>query len=309
MRPSLGSLVSRVLHGWCGGVAAFCALVGLGVLVGGWALGVGALAVMKRSTATCFALAGAALWVLGEQLASPRVRVLADGAAALVTVVAATALGGYLAGLDSVGRMAPLTAACFFMLGLALLRVDRDPIFPTGQRLAVTSGFVALLGVAAWAYGAAETPPRGLFPTDMAPLTGSLLFALSIAVTAARRGRGATGIFVQDTAGGMVARWVVPGTMVGSLLIGALGLAGERAGFYRRELGAPLPAVASLSLFSALVRLIAVRLHRTGARRPAVETRPRRINAELEARVEARTLALTHSEARDRLVIREAPDA
>ena len=186
--------------------------------------------------------------------------------------------------------------------------MDRDPIFPTGQRLAVTSGFVALLGVAAWAYGAAETPPRGLFPADMAPLTGSLLFALSIAVTAARRGRGATGIFVQDTAGGMVARWVVPGTMVGSLLIGALGLAGERAGFYGREFGAALTTVASLSLFSALVWLIAVRLHRTDARRLAVEIELRRINADLEARVEARTLALTQSEARYRRVIEESPD-
>src|SRR5260370_33700612 len=110
MRPSPGSLVSRVLHGWCAGVAAFCALVGLGVLVGGWALGAGALAVMKRSTATCFALAGAALWVLGERLASPRVRVLSDGAAALVSVVAATALGGYPAGPAAVGRLAPPTA-------------------------------------------------------------------------------------------------------------------------------------------------------------------------------------------------------
>ena len=280
----------------------------MGVLVVGWALGVETLTVMKRSTAICFALAGAALWVLGKQPASRRVRVLADGAAALALVLAATALGGYLAGLDPVGRMAPLTAACFLMLAVALLSVDRDRIFPTGQRLAVTSGFVALLGVAAWAYGAAETPPRGLVVTDMRPLTGVLLVVLSIAATAARPGRGATGIFAQDTAGGMVARWVVPGTIVGSLLIGALGLAGERAGFYGRELGAALTTVASLSLFSALVWLIAVRLHRTDARRLAVETELRQINVELEARVEARTLALSRSEARYRRVIEESPD-
>ena len=78
MTPSPGSLLSRVLHGWCAGAAALCALVGLVVLIAGWALGVEALAVMKRSTALCFALAGAALWVLGEQPASGRVRVLAD---------------------------------------------------------------------------------------------------------------------------------------------------------------------------------------------------------------------------------------
>ena len=129
--------MSRVLHGWCAGVSAICALVGLAVLLGGWALGVEALAVLERSTATCFALAGAALWVLGERPASPRVRILADGAAAVVAVGAATALTGSLAGLDPPARMAPLTSVCFLLLALALLTVDREAIFPTGQRLAV----------------------------------------------------------------------------------------------------------------------------------------------------------------------------
>ncbi len=300
--------MSRVLHGWCAGVSALCALVGLAVLLGGFILGVEALTALTRSTATCFALAGAALWVLGERPASPRVRVLADGAAAVVAVVAATALAGYLAGMDPAGRMAPLTSVCFLMLGLALLSVDRDGVFPTGQRLAVASGFVALLGVAAWLYRAAAAPSRGPGASDMAPLAGILLVALSLAVTAIRPGRGATGILVQDTAGGTVARWVLPGTVAGSLLLGALGLAGERAGLYGREFGVALTTVASLSLFSALVWGIALRLHRTDARRLAVEAELRRINAELEARVEARTRALAQSEAQYRRLIDESPD-
>ncbi len=43
MRPSPGALVSRVLHGWCTGISALCALVGLTVLLGGSILGVEAL--------------------------------------------------------------------------------------------------------------------------------------------------------------------------------------------------------------------------------------------------------------------------
>jgi PAS domain S-box-containing protein len=308
MRPSPGSPVFRVLHGWCAGISALCALVGLAVLLGGWVLGVEALTALKRSTATCFALAGVALWVLGERPASPRVRILADGAAAVVAVVAATALAGSLTGMDPAGRMAALTSVCFLMLALALLSVDRDAIFPTGQRLAVASGFVALLGVATWLYGVAAAPSGGPGPSDMAPLTGLLLAALSAAVTTIRPGRGATAILVQDTAGGMAARWVLPGTILGSLLIGGIVLAGERAGFYGRELGVALTTVASLSLFSTLVWLIAVRLHRTDARRLAVELELRRINAELEARVEARTRALTESEAKYRRLIDESPD-
>ena len=308
MRPTPGSLVSKVLRGWCAGVSAVCALAGFAVLLGGWALGVETLAVLDRSTATCFALAGVALWVLGERPAAPRVRILADAGAAVVAVGAATSLAGSLAGLAPAARMAPLPSVCFLLLALALLTVDREAIFHAGQRLAAASVFVALLGVTAWLYGFVAPAARGAAATDMTPLTGILLVALSAAVTTIRPGRGATAIFVQDTAGGMVARWVLPGTILGSLLVGGIVLAGERAGLYGRELGVTLTTVASLSLFSALVWLMAVRLHRTDARRLTVETELRRMNAELEARVEARTRALTESEARYRRLIDESPD-
>jgi len=106
----------------------------------------------------------------------------------------------------------------------------------------------------------------------------------------------------------MVARWVFPGTTLGSLVVGAIGLAGERAGLYGREFAVAFTTVASLSLFSALVWFIAVRLHRTDARRLAAEAELRGINAELEGRVQARTLALAASEARYRRLIEESPD-
>ena len=293
-----------LLHGLCTGAAALCALVGIAVLVSDWALGE-PLALMKPSTAACFALAGASLWVLSERPATRRVRVLADGAAGIVGLLAVVTLAAQLAGRDPAGRMASPTALCFLLLALALLSLDRAPVFPTGQRLAVVSCFLSLLVVVAWAYGAG-TPPRG--PAAMAPLTGFLLVVLSVAVTAARPGRGATGIFVQDTAGGMVARWVFPGTTLGALVVGAIALVGERAGLYGREFAIAFTTVASLSLFSALVWFISVRLHRTDARRLAAEAELRGINAELEARVQARTLALVASEARYRRLIEESPD-
>jgi PAS domain S-box-containing protein len=106
----------------------------------------------------------------------------------------------------------------------------------------------------------------------------------------------------------MVARWVFPGTTLGALVVGALALAGERAGLYGREFAVAFTTVASLSLFSALVWFISVRLHRTDARRLTAEAELRGINAELEARVQARTLALVASEARYRQLIEESPD-
>ena len=308
MRPSPGSSVSRALQGWCAAVAACSALAGALVLVGGWALDVAPLALMKRSTALCFVLAGGALWLLIEPPVVRRIRTVADAAMGLMAAVAGVGLARALGGSDAGAHMAPLTALCFLLLALSLLSLDRARLFPTGQRLAVTVGFLGLLMVALWAYGTAALPLRVGHVPDAAPLVGGLLIALGIAVTTVRPGRGATGIFLQDTAGGMVARFGLPGTVLGSLLVGALGLAGERANLWGHESSVALTTVASLSLFSALVWFLAVRLHRTDAQRLAVESQLRRVNAELEERVEARTRALAESELRYRRVIEESPN-
>jgi hypothetical protein len=259
MRPSPGSSVSRALQGWCAAVAACSALAGALVLVGGWALDFASLALMKRSTALCFVLAGGALWLLGEPTVTRRTRGVADAAAVLMAAIAGVALPRSLGGPTPDAQMAPLTALCFLLLALSLLSLDRERFFPTGQRLAVTVGFLGLLMVALWAYGTHTIPLKvGRVPAA-APLIGTLLIALGIAVTTARPGRGASGIFLQDTAGGMVARFGLPGTVLGSLLIGVLGLAGEHAGVWGHESSVALITVASLSLFSVLVWFLAVR--------------------------------------------------
>jgi PAS domain S-box-containing protein len=121
-------------------------------------------------------------------------------------------------------------------------------------------------------------------------------------------GRGASGILVQDTAGGTVARWLLPATMLGPFLIGAIGLTLERAGYYGFEFTVALVTVANLSLFSAQVWLLAVHLHRTDVRRLRAEADLRQINAELEERVRARTSELAASEAQYRRLIEEAAE-
>jgi PAS domain S-box-containing protein len=291
MKPTRGALVSRVLHGWCAGAAALTVLAGIGVLAGGWGSG--------TDTAIAFVLCGAALWARRQAPAPRGVRTAADAAAGLAAVIAVLSLAPRVSGLGLGGRMAPLTALCFLMVAAGLLSLDRDRVFPTGQRLAVASGFIALLSVAASAYGAEAVKPMDVF-------TATTLVVLSIGVISARPGRGATGILVQDTAGGTVARWLLPATLLGPFLIGAIGLALERAGYYGFEFTVALVTVANLSLFSALVWLLAVHLHRTDARRLSAEAELRRINAELEEGVRARTRELAASEEQYRRLIEES---
>jgi PAS domain S-box-containing protein len=285
--------VSLVLHGWCAGAAALTVLAGIGVLMAGWGSG--------TDTAIAFVLCGAALWTLRQTPASRRVRMAADAAAGLAAVVALFALAQRVAGVEPGGRMAPLTALCFLMVAAGLLSLDRDRVFPTGQRLAVASGFIAFLSVAASAYGTEAVKP-------MDAVTATTLVVLSIGVIAARPGRGATGILVQDTAGGTAARWLLPATLLGPFLIGAIGLALERAGYYGFEFTVALVTVANLSLFSALGWLLALHLHRTDVRRLRAETDLRQISAELEERVRARTKELAASEEQYRRLIEESAE-
>ena len=315
--------------------AGLSVLVGAVVLVGGWGLGIAPLRgllpgldTVKANTALCFVLSGAALWILRDETASRRSRAVALAATAAAGLIAGLTLVEYLTGLDlridellvadpltraqglPAGRMPPSSALCFLLIAIALFALDRPALFRTGQRLAVASGFIAFLSVVAHTYNV-QRLRLAAFPiayTDVAPVTAIVLVVLSVAVTAARVGRGATGIFVQRTAGGTIARWLLPAAIFGPFILGSFLLVGERQGYYTIEFGLALVVVANLSLFTAMVWWIAVRLHRADAGRLRAEASLRQVNADLEAQVTARTARLAESEARYRQLIEQSPD-
>lgn len=334
-RPGEHPAVSRLLRGSCAAAAALSVLVGSIVLVGGWGLGVMAvrgvlpgLATMKANTALCSMLCGGALWVFRDKGPSRRMRTVGLTATAIAGLIAGLTLLEYLSGLhfriDELlfsdptsraqglpgGRMSPFTALCFLLISIALLGLDRPALFRIGQRLAVGAGFIAFLNVVAYAYSVQGFRFFAIQDsyTSVALHTAIVLVVLSVGVTAARTGRGATGIFAQRTAGGTIARWLLPLAMFGPFIIGAIFLAGERRAFYGPEFGLALVAVANLSLFTAMVWWIAVRLHRTDSGRLRAEADLRHVNAGLEMQVQARTAKLEASEARYRQLIEQSPD-
>lgn len=315
--------------------AALGVLAGAAVLVGGWGSGLVAvrellpgLVTMKANAAVCFVLCGGALWILRDEGPSRLMRTVSLAAAGLAGLIAGLTLLEYLAGSDlridellfsdpvaraqglPGGRMSPFTALCFLMLSIALLGLDRPALFRTGQRLAVASGFVAFLSVVAYAYSVRRLRLAALpmSYTDVPLLTAILTVVLSVGVTAARVGRGATGIFVQRTAGGIMARWLLPASMFGPFILGGIFLAGRRRELFDLEFGLALVVLANLSLFTAMVWGIAVRLHRTDSGRIRAEADLRHVNAGLEMQVQARTAKLEASEARYRQLIERSPD-
>ncbi len=207
----------------CGGIVAFA-----GVLVlAGWQFDIPALkhlvpgvVSMKANTALAFMLAGLALVFEARPAGAgdePRWPVdparVAPWLAALVLLIGGLTLGEYLfgwqLGLDELlwaddanaiatvfpGRMAPATAICFMLLGLALVRIAWEPRrgFRPAELLAV--GAVVLSLRALMGYVGGVLTPYGFSQyTAMAPQTAFGCVLLSIGVLYARPALGMMGM-------------------------------------------------------------------------------------------------------------------
>ena len=300
--------------------AAASVVVGV-IVLAGWALGISFfkslspnLASMKANTALAFVLAGAALWLLqpgSEGAARARRRAWALVLAALVTLIGALTLGEYLPGWNlgidqllfkddpgaigvfSPGRMAPNTAISLVLVGCALLLLDSETI--RGHRpaefFAVIAGFISLLALIGYAYDI-----QSLFQftpySSMALHTVLTFIVLAVGILCARPERGLMAVISSDSAGGLMARYLLPAAVVVPPFLGWLRLLGQRAGLYDTEFGLALFATLNVIVFMFLVRSTSLSLHRTDNKRREAEEDLRRLNLELEQRVEERTAQL-----------------
>src|SRR6266850_2522270 len=178
------------------GASAAVVLVGAATLLGWWLdieplkRGIGDAVAMNPATAASFILTGASLWLARTEPMPPRTRRWAAALAAVVALVAIVRLAGYVlgaevgvdqllfrerlahAGVGSPNRMAPNTALCFFLAGVAVLVLDVE----TGrgrrpaQFLGLVIGAIALQALVGYVYAA--------------------FLVLSAGVLAARPGRG-----------------------------------------------------------------------------------------------------------------------
>jgi signal transduction histidine kinase len=197
------------------GASAAVVLVGAATLLGWWLdieplkRGIGDAVAMNPATAASFILTGASLWLARTEPMPPRTRRWAAALAAVVALVAIVRLAGYVlgaevgvdqllfrerlahAGVGSPNRMAPNTALCFFLAGVAVLVLDvetrrgRRP----AQFLGLVIGAIALQALVGYVYGAVfVVGTRSFIP--MAFNTAAAFLVLSAGVLAARPGRG-----------------------------------------------------------------------------------------------------------------------
>jgi PAS domain S-box-containing protein len=226
-------------------------------IVAAWVLGIRWLTTpiptvpsMKVNTAVALVLLSASVLVRGASGLQhrPAARGLAVAAAALALVTVAQDAFGRDLGIDQLlandpttpgapGRMAVTTAIGILLLATALAWSDREL---RGRRiahgLAVAAMLVSFLAAAGYLYGAdALVAPIGL--TGMALPTSLSLLAIAVSVLLLHPDTGIVRWLLRRTPGAVVARRLVPVIALVYLLIGWLGLSGERVGWYGRETG------------------------------------------------------------------------
>ncbi len=284
------------LRAFLRGVSIFAVLVGCFVLVG-WIFDLEilkrilpGLVAMNPVTALAFILAGASLWMLGAEGGDPRLVRLARGLALIVALVGLLKIVEISSGLEigvdrllfpeklgAVGdqlpnRMAPNTALNFLLVGVSLLLLDvrvRRNFWPA-QLLALTACLASLLALVGYAFGTKSLYGVASY-IPMALHTALTFIVLSAGLLCARPDRGVMRVLTSDSAGGLMARRLLPAVIFVPVVLGWLRLKGQTAVFYDTELGVALMVVSSIVVFAVLVGLSARLLYRTDIERGRVE--------------------------------------
>jgi signal transduction histidine kinase/DNA-binding response OmpR family regulator/HPt (histidine-containing phosphotransfer) domain-containing protein len=264
------------------------ALVSMLVLVG-WALDVetlksvfpGMTAMNPGGTAVSFLLGATALWLLlrwNSARSSRAARWLAAG----VVAIAVIRLVGYAFGWDHgpdswlfrekldqytpPNRMAPNTAGCFVLCGLALLFRDvklRRMICPA-EILALASILIALLAIIGYAYSAVGLIGISSF-IPMAFNTAVAFTLLSAGILHARPSDGLMSILSSSGAGGVMARRLLPATVLVPAAAGWTRWYAQAHGVVDELMGLSLFVLANIVVFSIFIWWNAASLNRTDA--------------------------------------------
>ncbi len=151
-------------------------------------------------------------------------------------------------------RMAPNTALTFFLIGAALLTLDR-PVkrFSPSQMFAVLAGFGALLPLIGYVFEVESFRGLAAF-IPMALHTAITFLILASGLYFARPETPLAQVFASHDSCGVLARRLLPAAIGLTLLLGWLRLQGELLGYYDGRFGLALYAFGNCVLFGLLIR-------------------------------------------------------
>ena len=292
--------------------AASAAVVVVGMLaLLGWLLNVPALSSiypgwvrMNPLTAACFVLAGAALWILRKEPPLRRFPWAGAAAAVCAAVVAGAALvklsellPGSSIQIDQVlfrrrlngNAMAVNTAAAFAFIGVGMLLIDarNRQVRWAATALALAAGGVALMALTGYLYRVlALSRPEESGPIPMALNTAGCFLLLCLGLLTARPDREPLATLLSSTAGGVVARRLLPAALLIPLVVGLLTLHGQRKHWYEIPFMMTLFTLSSVVIFVTLIWWNASSLRRLDEQRREMEETLREAEAVYHSLVE-----------------------
>jgi PAS domain S-box-containing protein len=145
--------------------------------------------------------------------------------------------------------------------------------------------------------------------TPMAIPGGIVFFALATGITCARPDGGLMGIVASDSAGGALARRLLPWVLVTPALIGWLRFRGEQAGLFDFEFGLSIMVVSSMALLTTVVVWTARSLTAADARRRHAERQLQRNEALVAAVFDATPDSISAKDRAGRYVLVNAAGA
>jgi two-component system sensor histidine kinase/response regulator len=254
---------------------------------------------MKANAAICFVVLAAALLLLTREQtkAVSRVRMalalvgVAIGLLTLLEYVFGLELGidqALIAERQSArplahpGRMSPNAAVAFVLLGAALawpdMQIRRRGI---SDVLALGAGAIGLIAVIGYAAAVPTFYGIGAL-TRMSANTAVSLVLMTTGCLLMLPRRGFLRLLMSDTAGGTVARRLIPAAIVVPAALNLLRHAGESAGLYGEETGIALFTLSVIFAFTAFVWVLAHRLETSDEARRVIERELRRTSRYFE---------------------------
>jgi two-component system NtrC family sensor kinase len=256
---------------------AAVAVAALGTLaLVGWATGTLALAriypgwvPMNPLTAVCFILSAAALWFLRKDHGGRRVHwagVVAALCAAGVAGIAFVKISDFLPGgslnIDQVlfrsrlanNVMAPNTAVAFAFIGVAMLLIDarNTHVRWAATALTLAAGGVAMLALTGYLYSVLALYRVGEH-IAMAVNTAACFLLLCLGTLTARPDREPLATLLSATAGGVVARRLLPAAVLIPLVVGLLALNGQKQNLYEIPFMMTLFTLTNVVIFVTLI--------------------------------------------------------
>jgi len=300
--------LARQLSLFASWASVFSVLAGLSCLAG-WKLHIVALTTwgvapttMVANTAFCFVLVGASLWLIRKGDDQPFAwarRLAAKAAAGTAGLVGLFSLAEHIfvldLGIDQLllaappamqtatvrpGLMSPITAACFLLLGLALLGIDwrtqlgRCP----AQFFSLAAGGGASFALLSFAFD----PHIYGAHLSLALPTGVTLSIFSLGLVCARTDAGLGALLCSRSLGGSMVRRLLPAAMV-PVLVGWIRWQFTATGLYSEWSIVVLSSLTTMFLLAGIIAWVAVAVDRSDRERMKVEQAREHLAAVVES--------------------------